>query len=102
MSLVVFTLGEISAHGENYHTPDRRGPKWFPTHWADTGCEYSPSCFTCPLERCKYDRHSMIEERNARILAAYQAGASVLQLCNQFSLSDRVVRRVVGPVGAKS
>lgn len=22
---------------------------------ADTGCSVSPSCFSCPLARCKYD-----------------------------------------------
>jgi hypothetical protein len=100
MSLTIFTIGEICAHGENYREAGR-GPKWFPTHWADTGCEHSPSCFTCPLPRCKYDRRSAIEERNEHILAAYQGGVSVLALCEQYRLSERVVRRAVRG-GAKS
>lgn len=24
-------------------------------HYADTGCEHSPACLSCPLPRCKYD-----------------------------------------------
>jgi hypothetical protein len=25
-------------------------------HYRDTGCEHSPTCLSCPLARCKYDR----------------------------------------------
>mgnify|MGYP001583102517 CR=1 FL=1 len=37
----------------NDWTSDGHGE--IPSHMRDTGCEVSPSCFTCPLSKCRWD-----------------------------------------------
>lgn len=38
---------------------------------------------------------SILLERNQRIYAAYQAGASVYELARQYSISDKSIQRII-------
>lgn len=69
----------------------------------DTGCEVSPSCFSCPLAECKYDlpsRQGMSAERLAResadrdkVRLMTAAGASVREIASALGCSTRAVFR---------
>ncbi|MEX2598184.1 MAG: HTH domain-containing protein [Dehalococcoidia bacterium] len=71
------------------------------THYADTGCEASGSCFNCPLPQCKYDNPAWYQEyrrrgRDMEVLAAYQEEQlSVFQVAQRFNVSPRTVHRAI-------
>lgn len=68
---------------------------WLP----DTGCEYSPSCLSCPLPACKYEmplpRQEFMERAReiARVRAAQ--GLTARQLAARFGVSVRSVHRAL-------
>ena len=69
-----------------------------PNPVADTGCEYSPSCFTCPLPICKYDerpKSEMLVLRNDRIREMRSRGIEVLDIAAAVDVSPRTVHRVM-------
>lgn len=71
--------------------------------YRDDGCEYSPSCLTCPLPLCKYDdpRHSpSAATRNHAIYRQHLHGAPVHTLAATFNLSTRSVHRIIQLKGA--
>ena len=69
-------------------------------HYEDTGCDVSPSCFTCPLVSCKYDdpfeyarwRH---QKRYSAIGDMWRGGASVEDLMSFYKITRRAVQRVL-------
>ena len=59
-------------------------PTSLPEHtpYRDDGCEVNPSCFTCPLPRCRYEepgglRGVVKDRRDRRILKMRSTGAKV-------------------------
>ena len=68
-----------------------------PSSLKDTGCEYSPSCFTCPLPMCKYDLPGPVEVhvRNQGICDARKGGMSVKETAKRFGVSLRTVHRAL-------
>ena len=70
-------------------------------HYADTGCEVSPSCLVCPLPQCKFDDPVWYQEykrqgRDVQVLAAYQdEGLSVFEVARRFNVSPRTVHRAL-------
>ncbi len=76
--------------------------------YQDIGCELSPSCLRCPLERCRYDRHAgalrlRLSARNETLLRLHNEGASINALAAKYGLAPhrlprprRVWRRRVG------
>ena len=66
----------------------------------DDGCEWSPSCLTCPLPQCKYDAPGAVQReerefRDGRILEAQRSGLTVAEIAKQFNVGKRTVFRVV-------
>jgi hypothetical protein len=71
------------------------------TRYKDDGCEVSPSCFDCPLPRCRYEepgglRALLNEERDQQILQLRLKGMAVDELAGRFNVSRRTVFRVIG------
>lgn len=77
-------------------------------YYPDTGCEISPSCFRCPLPRCKFDEPRLIlrlrrEERDLEIIEAWKWAAatggsappSILDLARRFNVSTRTITRAI-------
>ena len=61
----------------------------------------SPSCFTCPLPKCKYEMTAS-EAKSAQkmpkriaITEAHDAGLSVTQIAAKFNVSTRTVSRAL-------
>jgi hypothetical protein len=68
------------------------------TGYRDTGCELSPSCLRCPLERCRYEEPGGIRtvERAPRDCALRQRraeGVGIMSLVEEFGMSRRSVFR---------
>lgn len=38
--------------------------------WNDTGCDVHPSCLTCPLKRCIYERSQRSQATDGKAVAA--------------------------------
>ena len=70
-------------------------------HYQDKGCEVSPSCLRCPLERCIFDepeggRHAAQQSRDEEIYGRYlQDGPDIKALALRFGVSRRTVHRAV-------
>ena len=69
-------------------------------NYRDTGCDLHPSCLSCPLPRCRYDRRSGVrglrnEFRDARIRRLYRQGKSVRLIMAELGLSRRTVYRIL-------
>lgn len=69
--------------------------------WVDDGCEVSPSCLSCPLERCRYDVPGGLaavarEARAGTIRELYAAGEPVGAIAARFGISKRTVFRALG------
>ena len=67
---------------------------------SDSGCEYSPSCFTCPRVVCKYDEEQPVDSdaklvRNVEIQRAFKGGDRVKDLAARFGISERQVHRII-------
>ena len=80
-------------------------PQWainaLPEHieYRDEGCEVSPSCFECPLRRCKYDVPGGLPEIRRRELAeaisdARAQGETAAEVAERFGVSPRTVFRM--------
>lgn len=75
--------------------------------YRDTGCELSPSCLACPLERCKDDepairqRRADIERRDREIaLIRRKHRAPIMMLALTYGVSRRTVFRILREQGA--
>ena len=88
------------------HTPSPAGygrADQYPEHlvgsgnYRDTGCSLAPSCLACPLPACRYDvpQNWEKQERNVRIVARREAGATVTTIVAEFGVSLRTVARVM-------
>lgn len=90
--------------------PRRRGsrdPLPENTKYRDDGCSVSPSCFSCPLPRCRYEepgglRAVLNRMRDNEILALRQAGVPVEDLALRFQVSRRTVFRVLEGTSPRS
>ncbi len=77
------------------------------TRYKDDGCSVSPSCFTCPLPRCRYEepgglRAVLNQMRDSEILALKQQGVPVEDLALRFQVSRRTVFRVLEGTSPRS
>lgn len=91
----------------NYIKPYRRRSEPFldslpeQMHYADTGCEASFSCLSCPLPQCKYDDPMWYQaykrrDRDLELLAMYRAEKlSAFDVATHFGVSPRTVHRAV-------
>jgi hypothetical protein len=66
--------------------------------YQDQGCDVSPSCLRCPLERCVYDaprakRPSALEPLDDALRRRRSEGATVRSLAKEFGMSRRSVFR---------
>ena len=73
------------------------------TRYRDEGCSISPSCFECPLERCRYEepgglRSVLNQARDREMTQMRLAGMSVAELAGHFGVSRRTVFRGIGGV----
>ena len=69
-------------------------------HFADTGCEVSSSCLTCPLPQCKYDDPAWYQAykragRDSEMLTALDDGLSIFEVATRLSVSPRTVHRAL-------
>ncbi|HSP56633.1 MAG TPA: helix-turn-helix domain-containing protein [Dehalococcoidia bacterium] len=77
------------------------------TRYKDDGCSVSPSCFACPLPRCRYEepgglRAVLNQMRDSEILALKRAGVPVEDLALRFQVSRRTVFRVLEGTSPRS
>jgi len=68
--------------------------------YRDAGCELSPSCLRCPLERCRYDepggaRKLLQGSRDTAVLLRREDGLGIDALAAEFDISRRSVFRVL-------
>lgn len=89
--------------------PKRRSRDALPEHtrYRDDGCSVSPSCFSCPLPRCRYEepgglRAVLNQQRDDAMLKMRASGASVEELAVHFSVSRRTVFRVLEGTSPRS
>lgn len=89
--------------------PRKRSRDALPEHtrYRDDGCSVSPSCFTCPLPRCRYEepgglRAVLNQQRDNAMLEMRARGASVEELAARFSVSRRTVFRVLEGTSPRS
>lgn len=70
-------------------------------HYADTGCEASASCLTCPLPMCKFDDPAWYHayktrERDREVAAAFrEEGLAAFEVADRLGISMRTVRRAL-------
>lgn len=75
------------------------------TDYRDTGCEVSPRCQICPLDRCKYDepvsaRRAGIQRRDREIaLLRRKHHAPIMALASTYGISRRTVFRILREQG---
>jgi hypothetical protein len=68
--------------------------------YRDPGCELSPTCLRCPLERCRYDepggaRRLILDSRDETLVRRRGDGTDIDDLASEFGLSRRSVFRVL-------
>lgn len=94
-------LGEDASADPPAH-PDPPKPWWqlLPeeTPYKDTGCELSPSCLACHLERCAEDQPRGRQRLRQRAAAAavkslLRQGYTQVQIARLLGVSDRTIRR---------
>ena len=80
----------------------QRGTNALPenTNFRDNGCEYSPSCLTCPLRICKFDDPGWIkredtEKRDEAFLRFKSMKWSADEIATEMKVSSRTVHRVL-------
>jgi hypothetical protein len=66
----------------------------------DMGCDLSPTCLRCPLERCRYDEPGgaarlMRGSRDGAVCERRAEGAAIEKLATEFGLSRRSVFRIL-------
>ena len=61
------------------------------------GCEISPSCENCPIDRCIYGREKGYEksQRNEEINRLYHSGIPIQELAKRFQVSTRTINRII-------
>ncbi len=69
-------------------------------HFADTGCQYHPSCLTCPEPTCLLElppsqRRPRYRGRRAAIRALYLMGTSTPDICSILRIPRRTAFRHV-------
>jgi hypothetical protein len=71
------------------------------THYRDEGCDLYPSCLTCPLPRCRYDKpggaraiFNLRRDREIRHLRRRQK-LPVDTLARRYGVSRRTVFRIL-------
>jgi hypothetical protein len=71
------------------------------THYRDEGCDLYPSCLTCPLPRCRYDKpggaraiFNLRRDREIRHLRRRQK-LPVDALARRYGVSRRTVFRIL-------
>lgn len=71
------------------------------TQYADTGCDWHPTCLTCPFVRCRYDEDTGAVKRHAgrqrdrRIVDLQRRGKTINVIAARFGVSRRTVFRVL-------
>jgi len=73
-------------------------------HWVDTGCDFHPSCLTCPLVVCRYDLAGGLEavrdlERRLLVRKLRARGATAQDIAGQVGCSTRTVWRLLDGFG---
>lgn len=74
--------------------------------YKDVGCELSPSCLNCPLERCKYDEPDITpqmrrrREKLTRASALISEGKNVYEIAKIMGVSLRSAYKYVHDVYA--
>lgn len=67
------------------------------TVYRDTGCEVSPSCLRCPLDRCVYDepdaRDVELLLRQLQVQQQLSEGESIVAIADAMGRSKRMVYR---------
>jgi len=68
--------------------------------YKDTGCDFSVSCFTCPLAQCKHDhppgRQAKLMDRDTEIVHLSSVeGWRPMRIADHVGVSKRTVQRVV-------
>jgi DNA-binding NarL/FixJ family response regulator len=69
-------------------------------NWKDTGCEFHPSCLSCPLPECIEEKPRGKQKmrkrvRENRIAALRREGKSIAEIALMFNLSRRSVYRAL-------
>ena len=71
------------------------GPDTYP----DDGCDVSPSCFTCPLEFCKYDdptayhREKLLADYRGMEVSVQERGIQAAAI--DMGVSERTIHRAM-------
>ena len=71
------------------------------TRYRDQGCDFHPSCLTCPLPRCRYDEPGGVRAllnlgRDREILhLRRRQGLAVDMLAQRYGVSRRTVFRIL-------
>ena len=71
------------------------------TRYRDEGCDFHPSCLTCPLPRCRYDEPGGVRAllnlgRDREILhLRRRQGLAVETLAQRYGVSRRTVFRIL-------
>ena len=74
-------------------------------HYRDDGCEFAPSCLSCPFARCLYDepggrQHFTKRLRDKKILRLFTVEKQgVAELAAMFAISQRTVQRALKRAG---
>lgn len=71
--------------------------------YVDRGCNYHPSCLTCPFAVCRYDaeggiRSLQVNERIPKLLAMRRAGKTNREMALALGISVRSVQRLIGEI----
>ena len=73
--------------------------------YVDRGCNYHPSCLTCPFVVCRYDmeggggiRALQVNERIPKLLAMRRAGKTNREMALALGISVRSVHRLMGEI----
>jgi len=81
---------------QEYFLRQTDGPTY--NQYPDKGCNVSPSCFDCPLARCKHDDPAQYRQwlSNLKDSQAYQSrmqGAMIHVIAEQLGITERTVFR---------
>ena len=74
---------------------------WDHDRQLDTGCEVSPSCLQCPLEKCRFDDPAWFRQhqqwnQDLRVLKTMRVeGLTVGQAAQRFSVTTRTIFRTL-------
>jgi hypothetical protein len=90
----------LELHGDGR----KRRQDSLPEHlrYQDLGCEISPTCLRCPLERCAFDTSGGVQQtslamRNRSVRRFREQGAPIDAIAIRYGLSRRTVLRILNP-----